>query len=81
MGKTYPNLESYQAHTGQDLGSRFIDPDLSSLSQPNLHLTAASPAINAGHLLPGSIEGATDIDGQSRTRGGAVDIGADEFTG
>lgn len=81
MGRTYPNLQSYQAHTGQDLGSRFIDPDLSSLSQPNLHLTAASPAINAGHLLPGSIEGATDIDGQSRTRGGAVDIGADEFTG
>ena len=48
------------------------------------HLLPGSPAIDAGIDLGNDgqgqpVSGVTDIDGQPRVRGGAIDIGAHEF--
>ncbi|MCH7703160.1 MAG: right-handed parallel beta-helix repeat-containing protein [Planctomycetes bacterium] len=53
-----------------------VDP---LLEEDNLHLTAASPCIDAGDpdLEPSAKE--TDIDGEDRILDGQVDIGCDEF--
>ena len=42
----------------------------------DLHIQSDSPAIDAGQNL--SESGSTDIDGEDRIQGSAVDIGADE---
>ena len=68
-----------------DAAARFVNPLLvSPLS--DLHLQAASPAIDAGinlgnDALGHPVSGASDIDGSPRVQGSAVDIGAHEFGG
>lgn len=70
------------ANTGPDGHPVYANPRFASASanstNPNLHLRAASAAINAGD--PGFVaaSGETDIDGQARVQSGRVDIGADE---
>jgi parallel beta-helix repeat protein len=73
---SYQGFAAYQAGTGNDAHSQFIDPKLANLSLPDLHLQVTSPARNAGQNLPDV--GELDIDGQPRIQGGMVDIGADE---
>lgn len=46
------------------------------VSNIDLHLTASSPMINAGSVI--SVP-TLDLDGQLRSLGGIIDIGADEF--
>lgn len=79
-GTLYSSLASFQAGSGEDAGSLFADPQLTDPTNGDLHLTALSPAIDAGDpaFVPGS--GELDIDGSTRVSGGRVDIGADEFT-
>jgi hypothetical protein len=72
----YSDFNSYQAATGNDPHSLFIDPKITSLTIPNLHIQSTSPAINAGENLPDI--GSVDIDNQPRLQGSNVDIGADE---
>lgn len=48
-------------------------------SPSNLHLTAVSPAINAGLALPSVVT--DDFDGIARPQAGAYDVGAYEFGG
>lgn len=70
-GRTYfGGLSGWRAAAGGDISSTEGNPLLDS----NRHLTAASPAINAGRSLtsPG-----LDYDGG--TKSGALDIGADEY--
>ena len=57
-----------------------IDPKYVSDSLPDLHLQPTSPAIDQGNnaLIPGYIT-PTDLDGNSRIVGSAVDLGAYEF--
>jgi parallel beta-helix repeat protein len=43
----------------------------------DFHLQASSPCINSG--MNSSAQGTTDLDGNPRIRGGAVDVGAYEF--
>jgi hypothetical protein len=61
----------------------FVNPLLVS-PYADLHLQAASPAINAGLSISGTdwqgnpAAGNLDLDGAARVQGGAIDVGADE---
>jgi len=46
----------------------------------NMHISANSPAIDAGIILQDAEYGNKDIDGENRIVGGKIDIGADEFS-
>jgi hypothetical protein len=82
--KIYNNLTNVQirardgavaelvANRGNATATDFID-----LAAGNLHLVPSSAAVNAGTATP---ELTDDFDGQQRPQGGAVDIGADEYT-
>ena len=66
-----------------DLLARFVNPLLLN-PYADLHLLLGSPAIDAGIDLGNDgqgqpVSGVSDIDGQPRVRGGAIDIGAHEF--
>jgi hypothetical protein len=63
------------AGTWADTHALFADPKLTA----DLHLGAGSPAIDKGSAL-GERAGATDIDGDPRMVGPALDLGADEAT-
>ncbi|MDA7501885.1 right-handed parallel beta-helix repeat-containing protein [Chitinophagales bacterium] len=75
----YFDFATYQAATGLDLNSVFIDPDFYSLAPINLHLADSSPLIGAANpstLVPTA---ETDYDGDERLVE-ILDIGADEYT-
>ena len=74
----HTGFTDYQQGTGQDAHSLFSDPQFVASAEFNFHLSLGSPAIDRGDpaFLPDSAE--TDMDGQSRKIGSAVDIGADE---
>lgn len=80
-GTAYTGFAAYRTATGQDAGSAFGDPQLASpvLPSPDLHITAASPAVDAGgaSFLPDSSE--RDMDGEARIIGLRADAGADEL--
>jgi hypothetical protein len=66
-----------------DARARFVNPLLVGLPT-NLHLLAASPAIDAGIGLGNDaqgqpLSGASDIDRGPRVQGGVIDVGAHEF--
>jgi len=77
-GAQHTGFAAYRAATGQDADSLFADPLLANPAAGDVHLTAASPAIDAGD--PGFVPdaGETDLDGGPRVLGPRVDIGADE---
>lgn len=76
QNETHTGFATYQAQTGNDQHGMFADPRLASTSAFDLHVQSGSPAIDRGGTA--SASGDTDIDGQPRVRGEAVDIGADE---
>ncbi len=79
QGVTYDSFASYQLGSGNDLTSLIgQDPLLVNRDAGDLHLSAGSPAINAGEYLSPELMGSVDIDGGARIVGGIVDIGADE---
>jgi cysteine-rich repeat protein len=77
---TYPSFAAYRAGSGQDAHSLFGNPLFVDAGAADLHLAAASPAVNAGDPAFVPAAGETDIDGSTRVSAGRVDIGADELT-
>jgi hypothetical protein len=77
-GADYEGFAAYRAGSGQDLHSAFADPRLADPAAGDVHLLAASPAVDASNptLLPAP--GETDFEGGPRLVGAAVDVGADE---
>lgn len=74
---TYTTFADYQAGSGNDAhGLAGVDPLFVNVTTPDLHLQSTSPAIDRGFNL--SQSGTTDIDGQARIQGAAIDLGADE---
>jgi hypothetical protein len=74
-GSSY-TFAQYQKATGEDAHSLFANPLFVNTASANFHVTAASPAINAGSSTSGWYA-ATDFDG--KTRDLPPDIGAFEF--
>ncbi len=56
------------------------DPLFKDPANYDFHLTAQSPAINAGNPNYTPVSGEKDMDGQNRVINGRVDIGADEYS-
>jgi hypothetical protein len=77
-GAALVGLASFQAVSGQDLASVFANPRLRRPARLDVHLAAASPAIDAGDPAYVAAAGETDIDAQPRLAGARVDAGADE---
>ena len=77
QGVESTTLALYQQRSGNDLHSLYADPALRDPAHGDLHLTAASPARNAGAAQPSA--GDADMDGAGRTAELQIDIGADEF--
>ncbi len=79
-GNGLNGLAAFRTASGQEAAGLYSDPLLVNPATGDFHLSALSPAVNAGD--PGFVEGAgeTDLDGSTRVSGGRVDIGADELT-
>ncbi|MBZ5628531.1 MAG: right-handed parallel beta-helix repeat-containing protein [Acidobacteriia bacterium] len=75
-GSSRTGFTSYQSASGQDIASWYADPLLLSLTTPDLHPQAASPAVNRGAELGAAVEGTIDFAGQPRVQGSRIDIGA-----
>jgi hypothetical protein len=77
-GVTYSGVAAYQSGSAQDANTHVLDPQFLSLTMPNLHLPAQSPAVDAGTNPGSAIIGTLDFAGQPRLKGAGVDIGAYE---
>jgi len=77
LGAAYTTQSAYNAASGSDTTTLLVDPQLLSLTTPDLHVSSTSPARGAGLVLPTSVVGTVDYAGQPRfTASGAIDIGA-----
>jgi cysteine-rich repeat protein len=79
-GAGYTGLAAWQAGSGNDANSISANPLLADAAGGNFHISAASPAVNAGNPAFTPDVGESDLDGQPRKIGAAVDAGADEGT-
>lgn len=73
-----PGGYDYSSLFSPGSGDISFDPLLVNLGAGDYHLKPQSPCIDKGSNGAVGIQ-ATDMDGQSRTQGGTVDIGADEL--
>jgi len=77
-GQTYQTFDAYRNGSGNGAHSlNGQDPLLVDPDHGDLHLSAGSPAIDAGQTL--SASGSGDIDGDARVQGNSIDMGADEY--
>lgn len=75
---SYVGFASYRSGTGRDANGAGADPLLASPSTGDLHLLPGSPALDAADPAIAPAPGETDLDGEPRLAGTAVDAGADE---
>ncbi len=74
----YTGYSAYQSASGKDAHSPFSNPQYLNLTTPDLHVAAASPAVNSGINLGSTIIGTLDFAGNARVQGANIDIGAYE---
>lgn len=77
-GTNFTGFTSYQSGTGKDGHSQYADPQLLSLTTPDLQIQPTSPAVNAGVNLGPVVVGTLDFAGNPRVQGSNIDIGAYE---
>jgi len=78
-GAPYTDLNAWRAASGNDVNStNGQDPLLLNTSSPDLHIQAASPAKNTGNVISADINGATDIDGNTRIVNNKISKGAQQ---
>ena len=75
-GSSQTGFNSYQSASGDDDNAAYVDPLFLSLTTPDLHVQATSPALNGGTNLGSSLEGTLDFAGNPRVQGSSIDIGA-----
>jgi hypothetical protein len=77
--QSYSGLAAYQKSTGNDAHSIWANPLFVNEVTQDLHLQATSPAVDRGENAM-ALAGDMDVDGEARSQGGSVEIGADELT-
>lgn len=70
---------AWKQASGTDVASMYgTDPLLMSITTPDLHLQANSPAKNNGFVISPDINGTLDIDGNPRISGNKISLGAQQ---
>ncbi|HVW53281.1 MAG TPA: right-handed parallel beta-helix repeat-containing protein [Trinickia sp.] len=77
-GASITGFAAYRSISANEGHSLFANPLYMSLSSPNFHVAASSPAVSAGINLGSSVLGTVDFAGNPRIQGANVDIGAYE---
>ena len=77
-GASLSGYAAYRSISAQDGHSPFANPRYVSLTTPDLHVAAGSPAVSAGINLGTSVVGTLDFAGNARIQGANIDIGAYE---
>jgi len=78
-GKPYTDFNAWKTASSNDANSlNGADPVLQSTSLPDLHIQSSSPAKNSGLVISADINGATDIDGNTRIVNGKISKGAQQ---
>jgi len=76
-GTAITDFNNWKTGSGNDGGSvSGLDPLLVNIAAPDLHLQTSSPAKNTGNVLPATINGSTDIDGNARIVNNKISKGA-----
>jgi len=78
-GASFNGLAAWTAAGPQEQGALFANPLFVKTSTGNLRLKVGSPAIDSGDPAFVAGAGETDVDGNARVVGAAVDRGAHEF--
>jgi len=77
-GIAYRNFDAWQADSGNDHASTFVDPRFADVSGADYSLLPDSPGVDAGAFLAAA--GAADLTGQPRAQAAGIDLGAYEVT-
>ncbi len=78
LNHSFITLNAFRYASNQETKGLFSDPLFINSSADNLMVQPISPAINRGEFLTARDVGERDVAGHSRTRGGAIDLGAYE---
>lgn len=77
-GQSITGFPAYVTTSTNDRHSKFANPLYASLTTPNFHVAANSPAVSAGINLGSAVVGTEDLAGNARVLGTNIDIGAYE---
>ncbi|MFC5740151.1 right-handed parallel beta-helix repeat-containing protein [Dyella tabacisoli] len=76
LGTSYTDVGSYRNASQNDAATLVADPQFVNTTTLDLHVSTASLVRGAGLVLPATVVGSVDYDGQPRMSNGRIDIGA-----